>query len=148
MSARVPLIRHVQLKLQRFIDFGRLLTEQGLDWEDRNHYSKEAFKEYWSGMVKARQDSTADRVVVENCSTPSNGSANRSTKLIDQLKYESWIRKSRDKTTFPALQNDAKFEHWLVKFKAKLETTDIDIATFLDPNWPDISLKAFVFKLI
>eukprot|EP00536_Pseudo-nitzschia_multiseries_P019327 jgi/Psemu1/60096/gm1.60096_g len=44
------------------------------------------------------------------------------------------------KPTFPTLQNDARFEHWLVKFKAKLETSDIDTHTFLDPNWPNIPL--------
>eukprot|EP00536_Pseudo-nitzschia_multiseries_P019490 jgi/Psemu1/60987/gm1.60987_g len=60
-GARVPLTRHVQLKLQRFVDFGRRLTEQGLDWEECDHYTKEAFKEYWSGIVKASRDSTANR---------------------------------------------------------------------------------------
>ena len=146
-GARVHLTRHVQIKLQRFVDFGRLLTEQGLDWENRVHYTKEAFKEYWSGMVRARRDSTADRVVTED-RRPDDGATNRSAKPLDQLRYESWIRKSRDETTFPILQNDARFEHWLVKFKAKLETAaDIDIATFLDPKWPDTSLTGYTKAL-
>eukprot|EP00536_Pseudo-nitzschia_multiseries_P016186 jgi/Psemu1/45269/gm1.45269_g len=59
-STRVPLTRHVQLQLQRFVDFGRRLTEQGLDWEEREHYTKKAFKEYCHGMVKARRAPTAD----------------------------------------------------------------------------------------
>eukprot|EP00536_Pseudo-nitzschia_multiseries_P007926 jgi/Psemu1/19069/gm1.19069_g len=59
-SARVPLTRHVQLQLQRFVDFGRRLTEQGLDWEEREHYTKKAFKEYYHGMVTARRAPTAD----------------------------------------------------------------------------------------
>eukprot|EP00536_Pseudo-nitzschia_multiseries_P008619 jgi/Psemu1/20883/gm1.20883_g len=59
-SARVPLTRHVQLQLQRFVDFGRRLTEQGLDWEEREHYTKKAFKDYCHGMVKARRAPTAD----------------------------------------------------------------------------------------
>eukprot|EP00536_Pseudo-nitzschia_multiseries_P012678 jgi/Psemu1/32839/gm1.32839_g len=59
-STRVPLTRHVQLQLQRFVDFGRRLTEQGLDWEEREHYTKKAFKEYCHGMVKARRTPTAD----------------------------------------------------------------------------------------
>eukprot|EP00536_Pseudo-nitzschia_multiseries_P002945 jgi/Psemu1/6703/gm1.6703_g len=138
----VPLTRHVQLKLQRFVDFGRHLTKQGLDWEERDHYTKEAFKEYWSGIVKASRDSTADRVVA-NRGTPPDGLAGRSTKPIDQLKYKSWIRKSKDETTFPVLQNDARFEHWLVKFKAKLETSDINTHTFLDPNWPATLLTGY-----
>eukprot|EP00536_Pseudo-nitzschia_multiseries_P011146 jgi/Psemu1/27991/gm1.27991_g len=111
-GTRTPLSRHVQLNLQRVIDFGRHLTEQGLDWEDQDHYTKKAFKDYCRGIVKARRDSAAD-----------GG--------------------SRDETTFPVLQNDARFEHWLVKFKAKLETLDIDTHTFLDPNWPDIPLTGY-----
>eukprot|EP00536_Pseudo-nitzschia_multiseries_P009530 jgi/Psemu1/23447/gm1.23447_g len=59
-SARVPLTRHVQLQLQRFVDFGRRLTEQGLDWEEREHYTKKAFNEHCHGMVKARRAPTAD----------------------------------------------------------------------------------------
>eukprot|EP00536_Pseudo-nitzschia_multiseries_P005766 jgi/Psemu1/13446/gm1.13446_g len=85
--ARVPLTQHVQLKLQRFVDFGRHLTEQGLDWEEREHYTKKAFKDYCQGIVKARQASTAD--------------GERWTKPIAQLNYESWIRTPRDETTFP-----------------------------------------------
>eukprot|EP00536_Pseudo-nitzschia_multiseries_P011995 jgi/Psemu1/30620/gm1.30620_g len=125
-GTRVPLTRHVQLNLQRLIDFGRHLTDQGLDWEEREHYTKKAFKDYCRGIVKARRDSAADGAVVTN-----------------RLKYESWIRKSRDETTFPVLQNDARFEQWLVKFKAKLVTSDIDTHTFLDPNWPDIPLTGY-----
>eukprot|EP00536_Pseudo-nitzschia_multiseries_P018865 jgi/Psemu1/57720/gm1.57720_g len=119
-SARVPLTRHIQLKLQRFVDFGRRLTEQGLDWEEREHYTKKDFKDY---------SSTAD--------------GERLTKPIAQLKYESWIRKPRDETTFPVLQNDATFEHWLVQFKAQLDANGINPATFLDPYWPDHVLTGY-----
>eukprot|EP00536_Pseudo-nitzschia_multiseries_P017775 jgi/Psemu1/52486/gm1.52486_g len=128
-SARVPLTRHIQLKLQRFVDFGRRLTEQGLDWEEREHYTKKDFKDYCQGIVKARQASTAD--------------GERSTKPIAQLKYESWIRKPRDETTFPVLQNDATFEHWLVQFKAQLDANGINPTTFLDPYWPDHGLTGY-----
>eukprot|EP00536_Pseudo-nitzschia_multiseries_P014202 jgi/Psemu1/37860/gm1.37860_g len=123
-GTRTPLLRHVQLNLQRFIDFGRHLTEQGLGWEELDHYTKRAFKDYCQGIIKARRDSAADAGA-----------------------YESWIRKSRDETTFPVLQNDARFKHWLVKFKAKLETPDIDTHTFLDPNWPNIPLTGYTKAL-
>eukprot|EP00536_Pseudo-nitzschia_multiseries_P011768 jgi/Psemu1/29886/gm1.29886_g len=140
-GTRIPLAWHVQLKLQRFIDFGRHLTKQGLDWEEHNHYTKEAFEAYWSGIVKAKRDSAADGVVA-NRSIPTDGPG-RLTKPIDQLKYESWIRKPRDETTFPVLQNDAKFEHWLVKFKAQLDANGINPTTFLDPYWPDHELTGY-----
>eukprot|EP00536_Pseudo-nitzschia_multiseries_P010376 jgi/Psemu1/25747/gm1.25747_g len=123
-----------------------LSRHQGLDWEDRNHYTKKAFKDYCRGIIKARRDSAADGGVVDRTATPPDGPG-QSTKPIDQLKYESRIRKSRDETTFPVLQNDARFEHWLVKFKAKLETSDIDTHTFLDPNWPDIPLTGYTKAL-
>eukprot|EP00536_Pseudo-nitzschia_multiseries_P016440 jgi/Psemu1/46229/gm1.46229_g len=139
---RVPLTRRVQLNLQRFIDFGQHLTEQGLDWEEREHYTKKAFKDYCQGIVKARRDSAADGGIVTNATTPPDGPG-RSTKPIDQLKYESWISQPRDETTFPVLQNDARFEHWLVKFKATLETSDIDTHTFLDPGWSDTALTGY-----
>eukprot|EP00536_Pseudo-nitzschia_multiseries_P009069 jgi/Psemu1/22250/gm1.22250_g len=128
-SARVPLTRHVQLKLQQFVDFGRRLTEHGLDWEEREHYTKKAFKDYCQGIVIARRASTAD--------------GERSTTPIAQLKYESWIRKPRDETTFPVLQNDATFEHWLVHFKAQLDANGINPTTFLDPYWPDHVLTGY-----
>eukprot|EP00536_Pseudo-nitzschia_multiseries_P016333 jgi/Psemu1/45797/gm1.45797_g len=110
--------------------------------EDRDHYTKEAFQEYWRGIVKANRDSTANRVVVATHGIPPDGPG-RSTKPIDQLKYESWIRKPRDETTFPVLQQDARFEHWLVKFMATLETSDIDTHTFLDPDWPRTALTGY-----
>eukprot|EP00536_Pseudo-nitzschia_multiseries_P015022 jgi/Psemu1/40969/gm1.40969_g len=119
------LCEHVQLNLQRFINFGRHLIRKGLDWEDHN------------------KESAADRLV-GNIGTDGTG---RPTKSFDQLRYESWIRKSRDETAFPLLQNDARFEHWLVKFKAELETTDINTTTFLDPNWPDIPLSGYLKTL-
>eukprot|EP00536_Pseudo-nitzschia_multiseries_P015965 jgi/Psemu1/44403/gm1.44403_g len=146
-GARGPLTRHVQIKLQRFVDFGRRLTEQGLDWEERDHYTKEAFRKYWRGIVKANRDSTANRVVVTTHGIPPDGPG-RSTKPIDQLKYESWIRKPRDETTFPVLQQDARFEHWLVKFTATLETSDIDTHTFLDPDWPRTALTGYSKALL
>eukprot|EP00536_Pseudo-nitzschia_multiseries_P011158 jgi/Psemu1/28021/gm1.28021_g len=142
-GTRVPLTRRVQLNLQRFIDFGQHLTEQGLDWEEREHYTKKAFKDYCQGIVKARRDSAADGGVVPNRATTTLDGPDRPTKPIDQLKYESWIRKPRDETTFPVLQNDARFEHWLVKFKATLETSDIDTHTFLDPDWPNTALTGY-----
>eukprot|EP00536_Pseudo-nitzschia_multiseries_P015567 jgi/Psemu1/43068/gm1.43068_g len=46
-GTRTPLYRYVQMTLQRVIDFGQLLTAQGLDWEDRTHYTKDAFKNYY-----------------------------------------------------------------------------------------------------
>eukprot|EP00536_Pseudo-nitzschia_multiseries_P016155 jgi/Psemu1/45109/gm1.45109_g len=72
-DARVPLSRHVQIRLQRFVDFGRRLTEQGLDWEERDHYTKEAFRKYWRGIVKANRDSTANRVVLNTHGIPPDG---------------------------------------------------------------------------
>eukprot|EP00536_Pseudo-nitzschia_multiseries_P008076 jgi/Psemu1/19519/gm1.19519_g len=105
-------------------------------------YQDGGAREYWSGIVKASRDSTANRVVATH-GTPPDGSAGRSTKPINQLKYESWTRKSRDETTFPVLQNDARFEHWLVKFKVKLETSDINTRKFLDPNWPATLLTGY-----
>eukprot|EP00536_Pseudo-nitzschia_multiseries_P013988 jgi/Psemu1/37123/gm1.37123_g len=140
-GTRRPLAWHVQLKLQRFIDFGRHLTKQGLDWEERNHYTKEAFKAYLRGIVKATRDSAADRVVAHR-GTPPDGPG-PSPKPIAQLKYESWIRKPRDKTIFPVLPNDAAFEHWLVQFKAQLDANGINPATFLDPYWPDHVLTGY-----
>eukprot|EP00536_Pseudo-nitzschia_multiseries_P012232 jgi/Psemu1/31397/gm1.31397_g len=103
--------------------------KQGLDWEEREYYTKEAFKDYCQGIVTARRASTAD--------------GERSTKPIAQLKYESWIRKPRDETTFPVLQNDATFEHWLVQFKAQLDANGINPTTFLDPYWPDHVLTGY-----
>eukprot|EP00536_Pseudo-nitzschia_multiseries_P019021 jgi/Psemu1/58513/gm1.58513_g len=103
-GARVPLTRHVQIRLQRFVDFGRQLTEQGLDWEERDHYTKEAFRKYWRGILKANRDSTANRVVVTTHAIPPDGPG-RSIKPIDQLKYESWIRKPRAETTFPPVHS-------------------------------------------
>eukprot|EP00536_Pseudo-nitzschia_multiseries_P001908 jgi/Psemu1/4439/gm1.4439_g len=137
-GARVPLTRHVQLKLHQFVDFGRRLTEQGLDWEERNHYTKKAFKDYCQEIVKARQDSA-----VTNRATTSPDGHGRSPKPIAQLQYESWIRKPRDKTTFPVLQNDATFEHWLVPFKAQLDANGINPTTFLDPYWSDHVLTGY-----
>eukprot|EP00536_Pseudo-nitzschia_multiseries_P014413 jgi/Psemu1/38560/gm1.38560_g len=127
--ARVPLTRHVQLKLHWFVDFGRRLAEQGLDWEEREHYTKNAFKDYCQGIVKARRASTAD--------------GERLTKPIAQLNYESWIRKPRDETTFPVLQNDATFAHWLVQFNAHLDANGINPITFLDPDWPRTALTGY-----
>eukprot|EP00536_Pseudo-nitzschia_multiseries_P000182 jgi/Psemu1/409/gm1.409_g len=115
-----------------------------LTYQDRGtrHYTKKAFKDYCQGIVKARRDSAADGGIVTNATTPPDGPG-RSTKPIDQLKYESWIRHPRDETTFPLLQNDARFEHWLVKFKATLETSDIDTHTFLDPDWSNTALTRY-----
>eukprot|EP00536_Pseudo-nitzschia_multiseries_P012827 jgi/Psemu1/33237/gm1.33237_g len=137
-SARVPLTRHVQLKLQRFIDFGRHLTEQGLDWEERHHYTKKAFKDYCQGIVQASRDSA-----VTNRATISTDGHGWPPKPIAQLQYESWIRKPRDATTFPVLQNDATFDHWLVQFKAQLAANGINPTTFLDPSWPDHVLTGY-----
>eukprot|EP00536_Pseudo-nitzschia_multiseries_P017902 jgi/Psemu1/53079/gm1.53079_g len=103
-GARVPLNRHVQIRLQQFVDFGRRLTAQGLDWEERDHYTKEAFRKYWRGIVKANRDSTANRVVVTTHAIPPDGPG-RSIKPIDQLKYESWLRKPRAETTFPPVHS-------------------------------------------
>eukprot|EP00536_Pseudo-nitzschia_multiseries_P016959 jgi/Psemu1/48656/gm1.48656_g len=128
------------MTLQRVIDFGQHLTAQGLDWEDRNHYTKDAFKNYCRGIVRARRESGTDIETSARNST-SQRQQERSSKPIEQLRYESWTKKSRDETTFPTLQNDATFERWLVKFKAKLETSDIDTRTFLDPSWPDHGFK-------
>eukprot|EP00536_Pseudo-nitzschia_multiseries_P013355 jgi/Psemu1/34976/gm1.34976_g len=141
-GTRVPLTQRVQLNLQRFIDFGQHLTEQGLDWKERQNYTKKAFKDYCQGIVKARRDSAADGGMLTNATTTPDGPG-RPTKPIDQLKCESWIRQPRDKTTFPVLQNDARFEHWLVKFKATLETSDIDTHIFLDPDWSDNALTGY-----
>eukprot|EP00536_Pseudo-nitzschia_multiseries_P007098 jgi/Psemu1/16964/gm1.16964_g len=137
-SARVPLTRHIQLKLQRFIDFGRHLTEQGLDWEERDHYTKKAFKDYCQGIVQARRDSA-----VTNRATISTDGHGWPPKPIAQLQYESWIRKPRDATTFPVLQTDATFEHWFVQFKAQLDANGINPTTFLDPYWPDHVLTGY-----
>eukprot|EP00536_Pseudo-nitzschia_multiseries_P016506 jgi/Psemu1/46469/gm1.46469_g len=142
-GTRIPLAWHVQLKLQQFIDFGRHLTKQGLDWEERNHYTKKAFKDYCQGIVKARRDSAADGGVVTNHATTPPDGPGRSPKPIAQLKYESWIRKPRDETTFPVLHNDATFEHWLVQFKAQLDANGINPTTFLDPYWPDHVLTGY-----
>eukprot|EP00536_Pseudo-nitzschia_multiseries_P013095 jgi/Psemu1/34153/gm1.34153_g len=136
--ARVPLTQHVQLKLQRFVDFGRHLTEQGLDWEERDHYTKKAFKDYCQGIVQARRDSA-----VTNRATISTDGHGWPPKPIAQLQYESWIRKPRDATTFPVLHNDATFEHWLVPFKAQLEANGINPTTFLDPYWSDHALTGY-----
>eukprot|EP00536_Pseudo-nitzschia_multiseries_P019259 jgi/Psemu1/59738/gm1.59738_g len=136
--ARVPLTQHVQLKLQRFVDFGRHLTEQGLDWEEREHYTQKAFKDYCQGIVQARRDSA-----VTNRATISTDGHGWPPKPIAQLQYESWIRKPRDATTFPVLHNDATFEHWLVPFKAQLEAIGINPTTFLDPYWSDHALTGY-----
>eukprot|EP00536_Pseudo-nitzschia_multiseries_P016692 jgi/Psemu1/47346/gm1.47346_g len=74
------------------------------DWEERDHYTKEAFRKYWRGIVKANRDSTANRVVVTTHAIPPDGPG-RSIKPIDQLKYESWIRKPRAETTFPPVHS-------------------------------------------
>eukprot|EP00536_Pseudo-nitzschia_multiseries_P017478 jgi/Psemu1/51060/gm1.51060_g len=142
-GTQTPLSKHVQLYLQRVIDFGQHLTSQGLDWEDRNHYTKDAFKDYSRGIVKARRASAVE----DRTTTGTPQQQERSTRSIEQLKYEAWTKKSRDEATFPTLLNDARFEHWLVTFKAKLETSDIDTQTFLDPNWPDIPLTGYTKAL-
>eukprot|EP00536_Pseudo-nitzschia_multiseries_P019037 jgi/Psemu1/58625/gm1.58625_g len=88
---------------------------------------------------------------IETLVRSTSNNVNRWTRQINKThrttQYESWIRKSRDETTFPALQNDTRFEHWLVKLKGKLETSDIDTSTSLDPNWPDISLTGYTKAL-
>eukprot|EP00536_Pseudo-nitzschia_multiseries_P014046 jgi/Psemu1/37367/gm1.37367_g len=114
------------------------LTQHGLDWEERDHYTKKAFKYYCHGIVKARRDSA-----VTNRATTSPDGHGRSPKPIAQLQYESWIRKPRDETTFLMLQNDATFEHWLVPFKAQLDANGINPTTFLDPYWPDHVLTGY-----
>eukprot|EP00536_Pseudo-nitzschia_multiseries_P007749 jgi/Psemu1/18630/gm1.18630_g len=80
------------------------LTYQEGDWEERDHYTKEAFRKYWRGIVKANRDSTANRVVVTTHAIPPDGPG-RSIKPIDQLKYESWLRKPRAETTFPPVHS-------------------------------------------
>eukprot|EP00536_Pseudo-nitzschia_multiseries_P006059 jgi/Psemu1/14340/gm1.14340_g len=99
------------------------LAWHGLDWEERNHYTKKVFKEYWSGIVKAKRDSAANRVVA-NRGTPPDGT-------------------SRDVNTFPILHNDAQFKHWLVQFKAQLDENGINTTTFLDPDWLDTALTGY-----
>eukprot|EP00536_Pseudo-nitzschia_multiseries_P018054 jgi/Psemu1/53888/gm1.53888_g len=144
-GVRTPIYRHVQMSIQQVIDFRQHLTAQGLDSEDRTHYTKDAFKSYCRGAVRARRESGTDIEIttMRNSTGTPRRQQERSSKPIEQLRYESWTKKSRDETTFPTLQNDARFERWLVKFKAKLETSDIDTHTFLDPNWPDIPLVGY-----
>eukprot|EP00536_Pseudo-nitzschia_multiseries_P008226 jgi/Psemu1/19942/gm1.19942_g len=89
-GTRTPLYRHVQMTLQRVIDFGQHLTAQGLDWEDRTHYTKDAFKSYCRGIVRARRESGTDIETTERTGTgTSQRQQERSSKPIEQLRYES-----------------------------------------------------------
>eukprot|EP00536_Pseudo-nitzschia_multiseries_P018959 jgi/Psemu1/58232/gm1.58232_g len=140
-GVRTPIYRHVQTSIQQVIDYGEHLTAQGLDSEDRTQYTKDDFRSYCFSAVRARRASGTN-ITITSAGTPRR-QQERSSKPIEQLRYESWTKKSRDESTFPILQNDARFERWLVKFKAKLETSDIDTRTFLDPSWPDTPLVGY-----
>eukprot|EP00536_Pseudo-nitzschia_multiseries_P011992 jgi/Psemu1/30616/gm1.30616_g len=65
------------------------------------------------------------------------------TRTLEQLRYESWCRKSHNETLFTPLKNNSRFEHWLIGFKAKLEAHDIDTTAFLDKSWPPVALQGF-----
>eukprot|EP00536_Pseudo-nitzschia_multiseries_P009451 jgi/Psemu1/23221/gm1.23221_g len=120
--------RFVHQELHLFLTYGDHLEEQGKDPTDHSLYTRQAFRTYSRSALSSVKDSTVNRA-----STLTTFSG---TKSPDQLRYESWTRKTWDETTFPVLNNNARFEHWLVKFKAsKLDSNGIDTTTFLDPNW-------------
>eukprot|EP00536_Pseudo-nitzschia_multiseries_P019491 jgi/Psemu1/60990/gm1.60990_g len=117
--------RYAHQELHLFLTFGDHLKDQGKDPTDHNLYTKEVFEDYSYSVLASVPDSTVN------------------PKLSDQLRYEYWTQISRDATTFPVLNNDAPFEHWLVKFKAQLDANGINTTTFLDPDWPDIALTGY-----
>eukprot|EP00536_Pseudo-nitzschia_multiseries_P017068 jgi/Psemu1/49180/gm1.49180_g len=62
---------------------------------------------------------------------------------LELYTYDTFDVKSHDETSFTALQNDSRFEHWLIGFKAKLKANDIDTNTFLDSSWPPSNIVGF-----
>eukprot|EP00536_Pseudo-nitzschia_multiseries_P018833 jgi/Psemu1/57545/gm1.57545_g len=86
--------------------------------------------------------------VVDNISLLApKGNTPQSKLSPEQLQSELWTRKTRDETTVEQLQNDLCFEHWIISFKAKLETSDIDTHTFLNQAWPHVPLSGFKKEL-
>eukprot|EP00536_Pseudo-nitzschia_multiseries_P006293 jgi/Psemu1/14865/gm1.14865_g len=118
-------LKNSTIQLHLFLTFGDHLKDQAKDPADHNLYTKEVFEDYSYSVLASVPDSTVN------------------PKSSDQLRYEYWMRISRDATTFPVLNNDAQFEHWLVKFKAKLDANGINTTTFLDPDWPDTVLTGY-----
>eukprot|EP00536_Pseudo-nitzschia_multiseries_P015563 jgi/Psemu1/43057/gm1.43057_g len=106
-----------------------------LDWQNSELYTYVAF-----GVFRKQRAARLRDNAVLNTLPPPPGTEHSQAKTPNQLKYESWCRKSHDETSFTALQNDSRFEHWLIRFKAKLEAHDIDTDTFLDSSWPQSNL--------
>eukprot|EP00536_Pseudo-nitzschia_multiseries_P018172 jgi/Psemu1/54412/gm1.54412_g len=129
LFAYKQLPRYMHQELHLLVTFSAQLKDQGKDSKDHTLYTKEAFESYSNSVLASVADSTVKAL----SSQDSRGYA--SAKSSKQLRYESWARKSRDETTFLILNNDARFEHWLVKFKAKLKSTDVNTSTFLDSDW-------------
>eukprot|EP00536_Pseudo-nitzschia_multiseries_P012090 jgi/Psemu1/30862/gm1.30862_g len=114
------LLRYVHQELHLFVTFGVHLKDQDKDPRDHRLYTKEAFQDYSASALASVKDSTVNR-------------------LTTQI----------SPTTSTVLNNDARFEHrLLVKFKAKLESTDINTTTFLDPDcWSSRSLSGYQAEL-
>eukprot|EP00536_Pseudo-nitzschia_multiseries_P011038 jgi/Psemu1/27670/gm1.27670_g len=104
--------RYLHQELHLFVTFSSQLKDQGKDPKDHSLYTKESFESYSDSVLASVQHSTVNRLSYQN------------------------------ETTFPVLNIDARFEHWLVKFKAKLASTDINTTTFLDPDWSPHDLSS------
>eukprot|EP00536_Pseudo-nitzschia_multiseries_P011895 jgi/Psemu1/30428/gm1.30428_g len=117
--------RSIQRTIEALADFTKDLRKSKTDWRDVESYLYGSFSAFCM-----------------TCALRTN-----KNKSPQQVKYESWCQKSRDEKLFMPLTNDSRFEHWLVGFKAKLKSYDIDIETFLDETWPPAALQGFARDL-
>eukprot|EP00536_Pseudo-nitzschia_multiseries_P009364 jgi/Psemu1/22992/gm1.22992_g len=140
LQAIVP--RTIQRAIEALAEFVKDLQEKELEWQNTDTYTYDAFKLFRNQRAKRLQQDA-----VLNPSPPAPGMAISRPETPEQLQYEWWSRKSHNETSFTPLKNDSRFEHWLIRSKAKLEAHDIDTATFLDENWPPSALRGFARDL-
>eukprot|EP00536_Pseudo-nitzschia_multiseries_P011131 jgi/Psemu1/27956/gm1.27956_g len=97
--------RSIQRTLEALTDFVGDLQEKKLDWQNSELYTYDAF----SVFRKQRAARIRDVAILNPPSPPPGTAHSQQAKMPDQLKYESWCRKSHDETSFTALQNDSRF---------------------------------------
>eukprot|EP00536_Pseudo-nitzschia_multiseries_P014859 jgi/Psemu1/40357/gm1.40357_g len=135
---QVNVSRSIQQTIEALADYALHQQETKILWQQVTLYS---YDDYRNERAKRLQH----KDILNPPAAP--GTAGSKVKKSKQLQYESWCRKSHDKTSFTALNNDSQFEHWLIGFKAKLEAHDIDTETFLDPTWSPSTLSGFKHDL-
>eukprot|EP00536_Pseudo-nitzschia_multiseries_P004914 jgi/Psemu1/11261/gm1.11261_g len=112
------LAKWYQCDLCALISFSVHLEKSGADWRNPLQYTKEAYKAYCAPITLALRDAAPEL-------------ANQQQGAISHQKSP----------------NQLKFEHWVIFFKAKLETSDIDTNSFLNPAWPQEPLSGFKKQL-